>query len=47
MLLPHHGFTVLPTENPKVPLENSVSILVFTKVLTVFVVKRLCSVSLW
>ena len=36
MLLPHHGFTVLPTENPKVPLENSVSTLVFTKVLIVF-----------
>ena len=35
MLLPHHGFTVLLTENPKVPIENSVSTLVFTKVLTV------------
>ena len=36
MLLPHHGFTVLLTENPKVLIEISVSTLVFTKVLTVF-----------
>ena len=36
MLLPHHVFTVLLTENPKVLIENSVSTLVFTKVLTVF-----------
>jgi hypothetical protein len=35
MLLPHHVFTVLLTENPKVPIEISVSTLVFTKVLTV------------
>ena len=35
MLLLHHGFTVLLTENPKVLIENSVSTLVFTKVLTV------------
>ena len=35
MPLPHHGFTVLLTENPKVPIEISVSTLVFTKVLTV------------
>ena len=33
---PHHGFTVLLTKNPKVLIENSVSTLVFTKVLTVF-----------
>ena len=36
MLLPHHGFTILLTENPKVLIEKSVSTLVFTKVLTVF-----------
>jgi hypothetical protein len=36
MLLPHHGFTVLLTENSKVLIEISVSTLVFTKVLTVF-----------
>ena len=36
MLLPHHVFTVLLTENPKVLIEISVSTLVFTKVLTVF-----------
>ena len=41
MLLLHHGFTILLTENPKVPIENSVSTLVFTKVLTVFTVKKL------
>ena len=41
MLLPHHGFTVLLTENPKVPIENSVSTLVFTKVLTVFCEKAI------
>ena len=35
MLLPHRGFTVLLTENPKVLIEFSVSTLVFTKVLTV------------
>ena len=40
MLLPHHGFTILPTENPKVPIENSVSSLVFTKVLTIFTIKK-------
>ena len=39
MLLPHHGFTVLLTENPKVLIENSVSTLVFTKVGTVFAVR--------
>ena len=36
MLLPHHGFTVLLTENSKVLIEIAVSTLVFTKVLTVF-----------
>ena len=36
MLLPHHVFTILLTENPKVLIEISVSTLVFTKVLTVF-----------
>ena len=41
MLLPHHGFTVLLTGNPKVLIEISVSTLVFTKVLTVFAVKKL------
>ena len=41
MLLPHHSFTVLLTENPKVPIENSVSTLVFTKVLTVFAKKAI------
>ena len=41
MLLPHHVFTVLLTENSKVLLENSVSTLVFTKVLTVCGVKKL------
>ena len=35
MLLPHHVFTVLLTENPKVLIGISVSTLVFTKVLTV------------
>ena len=35
MPLPHHVFTVLLTENPKVLIEFSVSTLVFTKVLTV------------
>ena len=39
MLLSHHGFTVLLTENPKVPIEISVSTLVFTKVLTVFLLR--------
>ena len=39
MLLPHHGFTILLTENPKVLIENSVSTLVFTKVLTVFLLE--------
>ena len=39
MLLPHHVFTVLLTENPKVLIEISVSTLVFTKVLTVFLLK--------
>ena len=39
MLLPHYGFTVLLTENPKVLIEISVSTLVFTKVLTVFLLK--------
>ena len=43
MLLPHHGFTILLTENPKVLIEFSVSTLVFTKVLTVFAVKK----SVW
>ena len=38
MVLPHHGFTVLLTENPKVLIEISVSTLVFTKVRTVFAV---------
>ena len=41
MLLPHHGFTVLLTENSIVPIEISVSTLVFTKVRTVFAVKKL------
>ena len=41
MLLPHHGFTILLTGNPKVLIEISVSTLVFTKVLTVFAVKKL------
>ena len=41
MLLPHHGFTILLTENPKVLIEISVPTLVFTKVLTVFAVKKL------
>ena len=41
MLLPHHGFTILLTENPKVLTEISVSTLGFTKVLTVFAVKKL------
>ena len=41
MLLPHHGFTVLLTENPKVLIGISVSTLVFTKVLTVFAVRKL------
>ena len=44
MLLPHHVFTILLTENSKVPIEISVSTLVFTKVLTVFVVKKVCGV---
>ena len=30
MLLPHHGFTVLLTENSKVLIEIAVSTLVFT-----------------
>ena len=38
MLLPHHVFTVVLTENSKVLIENSVSTFVFTKVLTVFAV---------
>ena len=48
MLLLHHGFTILLTGNPKVLIEISVSTLVFTKVLTVFAVKklRLCIQSL-
>ena len=41
MLLPHHGFTILLTENSKVLIEISVSTLVFTKVLTVFALKKL------
>ena len=41
MLLPYHGFTVLLTENPKVLIENSILTLVFTKVRTVFAVKKL------
>ena len=39
MLLPHHVFTILLTENPKVLIEISVSTLVFTKVLIVFLLK--------
>ena len=39
MLLPHRGFTVLLTENPKVLIEFSVSTFVKTKVLTVFLLK--------
>ena len=38
---PHHGFTILLTENSKVLIEISVSTLVFTKVLTVFALKKL------
>ena len=38
---PHHGFTVLTFVKTKVPLEISVSTLVFTKVRTVFAVKKL------
>ena len=41
MLLPQHGFTILLTENSISTLEISVSTLVFTKVLTVFAVKKL------
>ena len=41
MLLPHHVFTILLTEISKVLIEISVSTLVFTKVLTVFAVKKL------
>ena len=40
MLLLHHGFTILLTGNPKVLIEISVSTLVFTKVLTVFAMKK-------
>ena len=36
MLLPHHGFTVLLTENSKVPIEISKVLSVFSIVLTVF-----------
>ena len=36
MLLPHHICTILLTEKTKVLIEISVSTLVFTKVLTVF-----------
>ena len=40
MLLPHHVFTILLTENSKVLIEISVSTFVKTKVLTVFTVKK-------
>ena len=39
MLLRHHVFTILLTEKTKVLIEISVSTLVFTKVLTVFLLK--------
>ena len=44
MPLPHRGFTVLLTENSKVLIEISVSTLVFTKVLTVFLLNFRCGV---